>query len=140
MASPQAQFDELSFYTLTHPLPAFLHQNAVDAFAAQLADETTRPIKIIFALVGLYLTLEHGYTGKQVQRIHMQLAARRKQWPHPDLPVERGSITVAEVLQAPPGEARDAAIRKWCLSVWEPYQPARGLIHNLLTSELGLDL
>jgi hypothetical protein len=140
MPTPQDQFDELSFDTLAHPSRDFLHQNAVDAFAAQLADETTKPIKIVFALVGLYLTLEHGYTGKQVQRIHMQLAARRKQWPRPELPATRGNITVAEVLAAQPGEARDRAIRAWCISVWEPYQPTRELIHNLLKSELGLDL
>jgi hypothetical protein len=140
MLTPQEQFDELSFYTLAHGDPQFIHQNAVDAFAAQLADETTKPIKIIFALVGLYLTLEHGYTGKQVQRTHMQLAARRKQWPRAELPTTRGNITVADVLQAPPGEARDQAIRAWCASVWEPYRPTRELIRQLLISELDLDL
>ena len=140
MPTPQEQFDELSFYTLAHGDPQFIHQNVVDAFAAQHADETTKPIKIIFALVGLYLTLEHGYTGKQVQRIHMQLAAHRKHWPRPELPTERGSVAVAEVLATPPGEARDQAIRNWCESVWQPYRPARELIRNLLKSELGLDL
>ena len=138
--TPQEQFDELSFYTLAHPSRDFLHQNAVDAFAAQHAGETTKPIRIVFALVGLYLTLEHGYTGREVQRIHMQFAARRKQWPRPQLPIQRGAITVADVLKAAPGPARDAVIQAWCTAVWEPYQQNREPIRSLLEAELKLSL
>jgi len=136
--TPQQQFDELSFYTLEKREPEFIHQHAVDAFAAQQATSATKDITIIFALVGLYLAVEHNYTGRQVQRIHMQLAARRKQWPRPELPIERGNITVAEVLAAAPGEARDQAIHNWCASVWQPYQPSRELIQYLLRSELDI--
>ena len=140
MLTPQEQFDELSFYTLAHGDPRFLHQNAVDAFAAQHADETTKPIRIVFALVGLYLTLEHGYTGREVQRIHMQLGRRRKDWPRPQLPIQRGAITVADILKVAPGLARDAAIQAWCTAVWEPYKPNRQLIRGLLETELKLSL
>ena len=133
--SPQEMFDELCFYTLAHPSPEFIHQNAVDAFAAQLADESTKNIKIVFALVGLYLTLERGYTGRQVQRVHMQLAARRKDWPRPELPLARGEITVADVLKADAGEERDRVIQEWCAAVWEPYEGSRALVRDLLKQE-----
>jgi hypothetical protein len=60
-SSSQDQFHELSFYTLSHPDTVyFIHQHAVDAFAAQTADENTKPIKLTFGLIGLYLFLEKG--------------------------------------------------------------------------------
>ena len=52
----EAAYHELCYYTLTLGDPAFIHQHVVDAFAAQQADEQTKPIKVTFALVGLYLT------------------------------------------------------------------------------------
>lgn len=68
-------YNQLAFYTLAHPDPAFIHQLLVDAYGAQHADETTKPIAVLFSLIGLYLHLEKGYTGKQVQRAHMRLVA-----------------------------------------------------------------
>jgi hypothetical protein len=58
--SEQEQYDELAYYTLAHPDPGFIHQNIVDAFAAQTASEADKPIKIAFALVGLYLCVVKG--------------------------------------------------------------------------------
>jgi hypothetical protein len=63
----QEQYDELAYYTLAHPDPGFIHQNIVDAFAAQTATEADKPIKIAFALVGLYLCTVKGRTGRQAQ-------------------------------------------------------------------------
>ena len=80
MKTDQELFDELTFYTLAHGDPAFIHQNVVDAFAAQHADESSKPIYVVFALVGLYLCVEKGFTGKQAQKAHMQLAKRRRNW------------------------------------------------------------
>src|SRR3954469_6572687 len=110
----QQAFDELCFYTLAHPSANFIHQHAVDAFAVQLADEGTKPLKVAFGLFGLCLHLERGFTGREVQRAHMQLAKRRKQWPRFELPRERGDIRVAQVLAAGAGPERDASIESWC--------------------------
>jgi len=60
--SEQERYDELACYTLAHPDPGFIHQNIVDAFGAQTATEADKPIKIAFALVGLYTTA-HGAVG-----------------------------------------------------------------------------
>src|SRR5215469_7797986 len=94
-AAAQEQYNELACYTLLHADPAFLHQHIVDAFGAQLADEHDKPIRPAFALLGLYLYIEKGFTGKQVQRAHTLLAQRRKRWPTLDLPVRRGDVTIA---------------------------------------------
>lgn len=86
--SEQEAFNELSYYTLTHGDPAFIYQYIVDAFAAQQADEKSKPIKIAFALIGLYLHIEKHYSGKEVQEAHKRLGRKKKQWPVFDLPAE----------------------------------------------------
>jgi hypothetical protein len=42
----QQTYHELSSYTLTRGDPGFIHQYAVDAFAAQRADNDTKPITL----------------------------------------------------------------------------------------------
>jgi hypothetical protein len=107
MTSDQDLYNELAYYTLSHPDPSFLHQNIVDAYTAQHATEHTKPIAVVFALIGLYLYLEKNFTGKQVQRIHMQLATPRRKWPQLTPPRERGAITVSAVMAASPGKERE---------------------------------
>jgi hypothetical protein len=125
-------YNELSYYTLAHSSPDFIHQNIVDAFAAQTADIHTKPIKLTFALMGLYLYLEKGFSGKQVQLAHMKLAKVKNVWPKIVLPEYRGSIAVADVLKANPGKERDEMIHKWCVSVWEAYNESHQKIANYL--------
>jgi len=139
MPSDQDLYNELAFYTLAHGDPAFIHQNVVDAFAAQTAGPSTKPITIVFALIGLYLHVEKGFTGKQVQRAHMQLAKYRRQWFMPALPLDRGAIRIQDVLAVAPGPARDAMIRKWCESAWRPWSASRRQIVDLAKGELGVD-
>src|SRR6476469_1456072 len=99
----QAAYDELAGYSLTRGGPEFIHQHVVDAFAAQHATATTKPIAVAFALIGLYLHVERGFTGRQVQRAHMMLARRSRSWPVYKLPETRGQMTAADVLAAPAG-------------------------------------
>jgi hypothetical protein len=138
MATDQELYDELSFYTLSHGDASFLHQHVVDAFAAQQADERSKPIATVFALVGLYLCIEKGFTGRQVQKAHMLLAKRRRQWPRLEPPQERGAITVSDVLAAAPGQARDEMIRTWCISVWQAWQGMQSQIRELVRLELDI--
>jgi hypothetical protein len=91
--SERERCHELTAYTLSHTGPAFIHQYAVDAFAAQTADDTTKPIRLAFALVGLCLAAERQYSGRNVQRVHTLLARRRKRWPTFGIPEHRGAIT-----------------------------------------------
>ena len=138
MHTDQELYDELAFYTLSHPDPAFLHQHIVDAYAAQHAGDASKPIGIVFALIGLYLYLEKGFTGKQVQRMHMRLAHQRKQWPKLPPPLSPAKMSLADVLAAEPGKPRDAAIRNWCASVWETWTLQRDQIVELARIELDI--
>jgi hypothetical protein len=138
MPTDQEIYDELSFYTLGLRDKAFVHQNIVDAYAAQHVDEQTKPIRTVFALIGLYLTLEKGFTGRQVQQMHMRLAKQRKQWPKLPPPQATAKITVADVLATTQGPQRDNAIHDWCAVVWETWQPQRSIIVELARTELDI--
>ena len=85
-AAEQDLQDELSYYTLAHGDPEFVHQHIVDAFAAQLATPNSKPIQVVFALIGLYLHQERGFTGRQVQLAHMRLERRAATGPCPCFP------------------------------------------------------
>ncbi len=116
---------QLSADTLTRADPAFLHQFAVDAYAAQHAGGPSRPITTAFALVGLYLARERGFTSRDVQRAHMLLARRKLDWPRLARPEQAGSVTVLDLLHAGSGYARDARLREWMAVVWETWHPER---------------
>jgi hypothetical protein len=135
--SQRERYHELTAYTLSLRDPSFIHQYVVDAFAAQTADENTKPITLAFALVGLYLAAERQYSGKQVQRVHTLLARRRKRWPRFGIPELRGAITVRDVMDIPPGPERDEMIRTWAGSVWQAYSAQRTGVLDLLKTELG---
>ena len=107
------------------PIPRSSINSSSTRIAAQNADETTKPIEIVFSLIGLYLHIEKGFTGKQVQRAHMQLAKWPNTWAKPTLPASRGTIRIEDVLAVGPGPARDAMIERWCASVWMCWQANR---------------
>jgi hypothetical protein len=139
MPSDEELFNELSFYTLAHSDPAFIHENSADAYRAQHADESTKPIAVVFAVMGLYLYLEKNFTGRQVQLAHMRMARQRKNWPQLPLPSRQSDIGVSDVISAEPGSLRDAMIRKWCAAVWEVWQESRPQIAELAKAELGVE-
>lgn len=125
-------YEQLCFYTLAHGHPSFIHQHVVDAYAAQHADEQTKPIMITFALVGLYLHLEKGFNGRQVQLAHMKMGKAKHVWPRFALPKKRGALTPVHVMQAPAGPERDQAIDAWCASVWQAFAENRPAVAELL--------
>jgi hypothetical protein len=130
--SEEDAYHEVSAYTLTHGDSSFIHQHVVDAWAAQRAHEGSKPIGVFFALVGLYLHVERGFTGREVQRAHMELARRPEAWPVGPLPAARGSITAVDVVATPEGPARDARISAWAGSVWAAYAESRERVEAVL--------
>jgi hypothetical protein len=123
MTSDEDAYNALCAYTLEHALaePAFIHQHVVDAYAAQRADEHSKPISVTFALVGLYLHVEKQFSGRRVQRVHMELARSRRPWPPFELPAGRGAMTAADVMAVRAGPERDRALDEWCASVWRAF-------------------
>jgi Family of unknown function (DUF5946) len=122
-------YGELTAYTVTRGYETFIHQLAIDAYAAQHVGKNVRPIGVAFALITLYLACEKGYNGRQAQ--HMLLAQRSKTWPAFTPPAHVGAITIADVMQAPPGEPRDAMIHQWTQSVWDAWSAEHARVKAL---------
>ena len=114
-------FSDLQCYTVVKQDPEFIHQHAVDAYEAQHAGGPTRNITVAFGLIGLYLALEKGYTGRQVQLAHMRISKVRKDWPRPEPSDQPAFLTVMDVLYRETDEEKDAMIRNWMTSVWESW-------------------
>lgn len=77
LATPEchALMGEVVGYEWANPAAlARWHQVTVDAYCAQHTGPNTRPIATAFALNGLYLVLERGFTGLQVREAHGYLA------------------------------------------------------------------
>ena len=126
----RAAYDEVYVYTMGRP--GFILQHVVDAFAVQTATPDTKPLTLVFGLLGLYLHLERNFSGRQVQEVHIQLGRRKREWPRIDLPDDRGRLTVLDVFAAPAGSERDNAIENWCRSVWSAYARNHETIITLL--------
>ena len=123
---------ELSAYMLELGDPSFPHQHVVDAFAAQHAGPSVKPINTLFALAGLYLSEEKGFTGRQVQKVHMLMAARRRDWPRLAPSPAPGAVSVRDVLQVEAGEKRMEAIKNWDKSVWESWAAEHQRIMDIM--------
>jgi hypothetical protein len=133
-ASEQHAYEELCAYTLelAQRHGSFIHQHVVDAYAAQNAQPGSRTMSVAFALIGLQLFVERGYTGKEIQRVHIVLAQENYDWPAFDLPANRGAWHAGDVMLASPGAQREAAIGAWCASVWHAYAGARHRVIEML--------
>jgi len=130
MDTMRAAYDEVYLYTMGRP--GFILQHVVDAFAVQRVNDDSKTIGLVFGLVGLYLHVEKQFSGREVQRVHMELGRRKGGWPRVYVPEDRGSMTVADVLAASVGTERDAAIDNWCRSVWTAFGANRETIITLL--------
>ncbi|HOI58099.1 MAG TPA: DUF5946 family protein [Methanoculleus sp.] len=116
----EAYYD-LTCWTLVQQDAGFVHQHAVDAYAAQHVGERMRPITAVFALIGLYLAVERGYTGRQVQLVHMKIG-RRRDWPRLEPPKDRGELTVMDILLAATDAKKEEALMRWTAAVWEAWE------------------
>lgn len=125
-----ALFSQLSAYTVSLGDAEFTHQHVVDAYGAQHVGMFTKKVVPIMALVGLYLLLKHGYTGKQVQRAHMAIADQTKDWPDLTHPTELASLNILDVLKKERAAEKVAAIHTWCEAVWNSWQSEHEIVER----------
>ena len=117
------KYGELASVTQALRDPSFPHQHAVDAYAAQHASPDSPLIKTTFALIGLYLACERGFTGRQVQLEHIRLAKVRRDWPRFFRKVN-AAMTVAD--------ATPANLLGWAAAVWREWSPDHDRVKALL--------
>lgn len=124
-ASPECweEFGRLSAYGLEQASEDFRHQVAIDAYAAQHPGPPARRITLWFALAGLHLALDKGWTGRQVQVAHQRLSHLDKVGPDLDRPSYPAAMTVGDVMAECPGYDRDTAVLAWARAVWRAWGP-----------------
>jgi hypothetical protein len=130
-------YDELSAYSMSHGDEDFIHQLVVDAYAAQHSGPGLKPITTAFALIGLYLTFERGFTGREVQRAHMVLG-RTGRWPHFHPPDRKAAVTVLDVLRGITTANYRGKIERWGRAVWETWSAEHGNIARLAAMHLDI--
>jgi hypothetical protein len=134
-AACYASYLDLSAYNVERARPDFLHQEAVDAYAAQHPGPPAKPISLWFALVGLHLAIEGGRTGRAVQSAHTRLARHRRAWPSLPARTDLTGLTAAGVLAHPAGDDRDAALLAWATQVWSRWAHVHDAIQRLAVEE-----
>jgi hypothetical protein len=136
-----ALYGELSASNMERMDLSFIHQMCVDAYGAQHTGALVKPITTVFALVGLYLAVERGYTGRQVQKAHMELANKTGKsfaWPRLEPPRRTWEVTVSDVWNAEAGEQRDQKIKEWTETVWKGWADQHDYIKSLCKTWLNV--
>lgn len=120
-------YGELTAQTLAKGDLTFIHQMAVDAYGAQHSGGVTRNVTTVFALVGLCLALEHGFTGRQVQQAHAELAKQSINWSPIEPPEQTSALTVWDVVL----DSRDAMLKTWAQAVWKSWAYRHDWVRNI---------
>jgi len=124
-----AVYAEVSGFEFQHPVMLRYHQLSVDAYGAQHAGRPTTPIRLGYALAGLWLALEHGFSGDEVRVIHHSMGHAEEWWPAFEPPAGRARITVHDVAEqgvrigSSTGHA--TATRAWAEDVWGTWTEQR---------------
>ena len=124
---------------LHHDVLGVWHQTCVDAYALQHVSPVTKPIRICFALNGLYLVLSKGWTGIQARDAHRHLAntVPRDQWPRFEPPEAVGDVTVMEPAMAGTPAEQAEAVELWGRSVWDAWAHVHADVAEMTTRQLG---
>jgi hypothetical protein len=124
-------FHDLTCWTLVQQDGRFIHQHAVDAYEAQHAGGRTRSITVVFGLIGLYLALEKGYTGRQVQLAHMKIGRTKWDWPPLEFPLHPAELTVMDVLAQETDQEKEEMLMRWVSSVWMSWEPRHRFVREI---------
>lgn len=130
-------YDELTAFTQTGGDNDFIHQTAFDSYTAQHLGPKLKPIGGAFALIGLYMAFERGYTGRQVQLAHMALGNTRRDWPRFVSPQGQTVLTVADVVRGLSQENYRQRINAWGKAVWDWWKPEHERVAELIDRYLG---
>lgn len=104
------------------------HQLIVDAYGAQHAGAPSPPISAAFGLIGLYLSLEHDWSGTAVRAAHQFLAQRYSTWPSFRGRADDLVITVDDVAGATTADVHASRVQAWGRAVWNSWAPEHPLV------------
>jgi hypothetical protein len=124
-----AVYAEVSGFEFEHPVMLRYHQLSVDAYGAQHAGPPTTAIRLGYSLAGLWLALEHGFSGDEVRAVHANMGHAQAWWPTFEPPTGASRMTVLDVaeqgvrLGSSTGHA--TATRAWAEAVWAGWTAER---------------
>lgn len=127
---------QLTAFTLSLADTEFIHQIVVDTYTAQHPGPGMRPITIPFALIGLYLAFERGFTGREVQLAHISLGRKHIRWPEFTPPLVKASVTVLDILPRVSATGYREPIMNWGKAVWETWKPDHKRVGGLVSQYL----
>ncbi|MFI7610257.1 DUF5946 family protein [Nonomuraea terrae] len=129
---------EVAAFNHAHPARlAIWHQTCVDAYGAQHVSAGTKPIAVAFALNGLYLVFERGFTGLQARNAHGYLANTVPSWPRFTPPDNVGKVTVFDVTMASSVGEHIDLVQTWGRSVWAAWSHVHNEIATMTDAQLG---
>ena len=117
-----------------------LHQLTVDTYGAQHAGGSAARIGVAFALIGLRLSLDEGWSGEEVRDAHQYLAANFREWPEFAPPAERKWMTVYDVALATSPDEHARLVLRWAAEAWAAWEHAREDVVALLRARLPVDV
>ena len=114
---------EVLGFEFQHPVMLRYHQLTVDAYGAQHAGEATPRIRVAYSLAGLWLALEHGFSGEDVRAVHRRMGHPTCRWPSFSQPnADRDWMTIVDVAAAGVRQHSDSghahATQRWAEDVW----------------------
>jgi hypothetical protein len=124
---------EVAGFEADHPAVRASHQLLVDAYGAQHAAPGS--IRLPYSLVGLQLTLDHGWTGEAVRLLHSRMGKPRPDWPAFERPEHVGTRTVLDVAEAGARSGSErghtAALHDWATDVWRAWSAQHAAVAAL---------
>jgi hypothetical protein len=134
-----AAYTELIGRQMSEPGLGEARSLSVDVYMAQHPGVAGRQASqsVWVHLVGLCLSLEHGYGGEESARAKTRLAIPNATFEWLEPPAALGSITVLDVLSTANSEEHQAAVLLWAKSVWAAWAPHQVAIRKRAESLLG---
>jgi hypothetical protein len=132
-----AAYTELLGFQMSDPGLAGVHSLCVDVYMAQHPGVPGRQASqsVWVHLVGLCLSLEHGFDGPASARAKARLAGPDAAFTWLEPPASLGDVTVQDVIST--ARAGDSsAARRWADSVWQAWSPHRSEIRRRTTALL----
>ena len=110
-----------------------VHRLVVDCYSLQHPDQFCRSAKSLAAhLVGLCSILESKASAAAGSPLLRDWLDGRRELDKPELPAERGEITIGDLpLDAAPGEWKHA-VHAWAAAIWRAYEELQPLAREWL--------
>jgi hypothetical protein len=134
-----AAYTELLGRQLSDPALAEARMLSVDAYMAQHPGTPGRQSSqsVWVHLIGLCLSLEHGFDGVASARAKARVAAPNAEFTWLEPAESLGPLTVLDVLATSTAEEHRTAVGAWAVSVWEAWGPHQTSIRRRAEELLG---